>query len=219
MRTATDEDGDHRLVIYDLDGVITRRDTFTALVIHRLRRAPFRLLRATMAAMPMLRGDATSRHEAAQRVAEIAMTGLREREYIAEARAFGKRIAGDPCWIRPWAVDRLRRQHAKGARIVVATATERSLAAALLDHAAVPYDSLSASSLTETASGMQVADHRVGTRKMEALREMGVSIEDAEFVTDSTTDLPTAQVAARVVLIGASTRTHDKFLRSGVTLS
>ena len=79
--------------------------------------------------------------------------------------------------MRDEAVQRIRRQHAEGARIVIATATERRLAEALLAAAGIPYDLLSASILIETPSGMEFADHRVGTRKAEALREQGVPIE------------------------------------------
>lgn len=65
---------------------------------------------------------------------------------------------------------------------------------------------------------MRVADHRVGIRKAEALRDLRVPLENAEFVTDSITDLPTARAAARVVLIGASPRARDRFVRSGISL-
>lgn len=37
-----------------------------------------------------------------------------------------------------------------------------------------------------------------------------------EFVTDSITDLPTARAAARVVLVGASPRTRDRYARAGI---
>ncbi len=209
--------GERGLAIYDLDGVITRRDTFTALVMRRLLRTPARLLRAAPVAVPMLRGHEPHRHETARRIAEIAMTGLGERAYAAQAEAFGHRIGGDPGWLRADAIDRLRRQHADGVRIVIATASERFLAAALLASAEVPYDLLSASSLSETPSGMRVTDHRVGARKTEALHDLGVPVNEAEFVTDSLTDLPTARTAARVVLIGASTKTRVGYARAGVT--
>lgn len=116
-------------------------------------------------------------------------------------------------------MQRIRRQHAEGARIVIATATERRLAEVLLAAAGIPYDLLSASILIETPSGMEFADHRVGTRKAEALREQGVPIEAAEFVTDSLADLPTARAAARVVLIGASPRTRRRYARAAVSLA
>jgi phosphatidylglycerophosphatase C len=207
-----------RVVVYDLDGVITRKDSFSGLVVERLRQAPHRLLEAMPAAGAMLLGEHTRhRHRSARRVAEIALSGLCESEYLALATSFGHHIGGRPSWMRSSAVRRIRRQHAKGARIVIATASERHLAQALLTRAEVPYDLLSASMLAETSTGMTVADHRVGARKTESLREQGIVIEEAEFVTDSLTDLPTARAAASVVLIGASSRTRERFARAGVS--
>lgn len=159
------------------------------------------------------------RRDAVARVTKVALSGLRDNDYSGLAAAFGKRIGNDHSWIRPATVERIRRQSAQGTRIVVATATERRLAQALLAQAGVPYDLLSASLLTESPTGMNVADHRVGVRKLEALREQGVAIDQAEFVTDSITDLPIARAAARVILVGASKKTRDQYARAGVTVA
>lgn len=205
------------LVVYDLDGVITTKDTFTALLTKRLRDTPPRLVQALPAAARMMvarHGD--TRHRSARRVAEIALTGVGEDEYAAVAGAFGRQIGGDPSWIRVDVVRAICRQHARGTRIVIATATEHQLAQSLLSRAGVPFDLLSASLLQETPSGMTVVDHRVSHRKTAALRELGVALDQADFVTDSITDLPTAQAAGRVVLIGASARTRDRYRRAGV---
>lgn len=210
-------DAHTELIVYDLDGVITTRDSFTALIVEQLRRRPLRLMRALPATVMML----LSRHEerrrdSAARVTKIALSGLSDHDYSRLAAAFGRRIGGDSSWIRPTTVERLRRQSARGATIVIATATEHRLAKALLAQARVPYDLLSASILTESSTGMTVADHRVGARKLDALREQSIGIEQAEFVTDSMTDLPTARTAARVVLIGASKKTRHRYSLAGV---
>ncbi|MDN6438894.1 MAG: hypothetical protein L0K27_05440 [Corynebacterium nuruki] len=63
---------------------------------------------------------------------------------------------------------------------------------------------------------MDVTDHRLGERKAGALRELGVDIAHAEFVTDSFSDLPTAREAESVVLIGASRKTRQRFRDAGV---
>lgn len=208
------------LIVYDLDGVITTRDSFSALILARLRRAPLRLLRALPATAVMLLGAQERRRRvAAARVAEIALAGMRDEDYTELASTFGDRIGEDPAWMRVGTVERIRRQHSRGVRIVIATATEERLAQALLARAGVPYDLLSASALTETESGMQVADHRVGARKVEALREQGVAVETAEFVTDSFTDLPTARAAGRVILIGASEKTRRRYSRAGLVIA
>ena len=114
-----------KLVIYDLDGVITLKDTFTALVIRRLVRSPLRLLRALPKAVTMVCGR---KEEASRKIAEIALAGMTDASYCALADQLGREIAADTRSIRPCAVQLIRRQHASGARIVVATATERRLA-------------------------------------------------------------------------------------------
>lgn len=206
------------MVVCDLDGVITRKDSFTAFMGQRLRRAPLRLIAALPAmGLMLLSTRPARRQQMAHRVTEIALAGLDERDYGVLVTAFGHRIGADPAWVRNETVQRLRQQHAAGVRIVIATATERRLAEALLASAGVLYDALSASVLVGTPTGMAVSDHRVGVRKMEALREQRIPLENAEFVTDSVTDLPTARATARVVLIGASARTMDQYARAGIT--
>lgn len=203
------------LVVYDLDGVITRKDTFTALVMSRLVRSPLRMLRSLSAATLLL---SERKAQGSRRIAEVALSGMTDDSYTALAERLGRRFAADAKWIRGDTVQRIRRQHEQGSRIVIVTATEHRLAHTLLAAAEVPYDLLSASHLAATASGLRVADHRVGVRKVEALRELGEPIEHAEFVTDSLTDLPTAQAAARVVLIGASERTRRRFGEHGIRI-
>ncbi|MGO2112312.1 MAG: haloacid dehalogenase-like hydrolase [Pseudoclavibacter sp.] len=205
------------VIVYDLDGVITTRDSFTALIIEQLRRSPLRLVRALPAAVTMfLSMREERRREAAARVTAIALAGLRDGDYAELAATFGNRIGGDQAWVRAATVERIRRQRVQGARIIIATATERRLAEALLERAGAPYDLLSASVLVETMTGMEVSDHRVGARKLEALREHGIAIEEGEFVTDSLTDLPTARAAARVILIGASEKTRERYAQAGI---
>jgi len=208
------------LKIYDLDGVLTRRDTFTELLLARLRAAPHRLLRVVPQTLAMpLPAESPRRARAIARIVELALHGLDDEGYSALAARIGERVGADPDWMRAETIDRIRRQRAEGARIVIATATEQRLAEALLARAGVPYDALSASRLEPAPTGMRLADHRIGARKAQALREAGVPIGTAEFVTDSATDLPTARLAASVVLIGASPRTVRRFARAGVPCS
>ena len=218
MTTQTRQE-DTSVVVYDLDGVITRKDSFMAFVWVRLRRAPLRMLAALQAVGPMLlSAQPGRRRRIAHRVTEIALAGLNEHDYAALVTAFGRRIGSDPHWVRTGTVRLIRDQHAAGVWIVIATATERRLAKALLSSADVPYDLLSASRLIGTPTGMAVADHRIGHRKTQALMELCIPLDDAEFVTDSITDLPTARAAARVVLVGASARTAERYARAGISV-
>lgn len=138
MAALTRQD-DVSVVVYDLDGVITRKDSFTAFVGERLRRAPLRLLAVLPAVgLMLLSAQPGRRRRIAHRVTEIALAGLHEDDYGVLVAAFGHRICQDPAWVRDETVQRIRRQHAAGVRIVIATATERRPAEALLASAGVP---------------------------------------------------------------------------------
>lgn len=201
---------------HDLDGVITRKDSFTGFLLERMRGSALRVLVGLPAVCLMLLSTRSGRRtRVIHRLTEISLSGWDEKSYAACAMAFGDRIGGDSSWIRDETVRRVRRQHAEGTRIVIATSTERRLAEALLTRAGIPFDLLAASLLAEAHGGMTVDDHRVGARKAQALRDLGVRLEEAEFVTDSITDLSTARASARVVLIGAPKRTKDRFVREG----
>jgi phosphatidylglycerophosphatase C len=209
-----------RTVIYDLDGVITTRDTFTTFTIEQLCRRPWRLtLAIPVAVRRFFSRDEEFRRRAGVRIARIALRGFSDGDFTARVESFGRRVGNSRTWIRGSAVERLRHQKAQGATIVIATATEQRLAAALLDQADIPHDLLSASELSETATGIDVTDHRLGARKVGALRELDVDIAHAEFVTDSFSDLPTARAAASVVLIGASARTRKRFRDAGIAVT
>lgn len=208
---------DPPVVIYDLDGVVTRKDSFTWLLVRRLRASPKRMLQAAPSFVQWLvAATPEGRASAARRIATVALAGMREDEYHELARVTGEYIGADASWIRPAVVRRMREQHAAGVRIVVATASEQRLAEALLTRAGAPFDTLSASQLAVTAAGPEVLDHRIGTRKADALRELGIDLGRAEFVTDSATDLPTARLASTVVLVAASRRTEARFAREGI---
>ena len=205
------------VVIYDLDGVITTRDTFTVFTIEQLCQRPFRLLPAIpIAVRRYFSKDEEFRRIAGVRIARIALRGLDDREFALRVESFGRRVGNSRTWIRNAAVERVQEQKKAGARIIIATATEHRLAQALLESAGVPFDLLSGTTFTTTPTGMDVDDHRLNERKAEALRELDVPVQDAEFVTDSFTDLPTAREAGTVVLIGASMKTRKQFQAAGV---
>ncbi|MCF8587200.1 HAD family hydrolase [Gordonia liuliyuniae] len=205
------------VAVYDLDGVLTRRDTMMWFIGRRLARAPWRLFTAIPWLILMMTAVGNERRaSAARRVIETALRGVIDPAYTAAATTFGRQVAASARWMRTGTVDRIRQQAAGGVTIVIATATERRLAESLLRTAQVPYDELSASIFTESSAGMAVRDHRIGARKVDALVENGVPISGAEFVTDSVVDLPTARQAHTVTLIGASRRTRDSYADAGM---
>lgn len=214
----SDAEAPSELYVYDLDGVITTRDTFVALLLGRLRASRLRYARA----LPLIAGWAASRTTAsrsafAQRITRVALRGLSEEAYAQLAQGFGARVGVDPAWIRQSTVQRIRAQHESGAQVVIATATEQRLAESLLRAAGVPYDMLCASLLAAAPDGMRFVDHRMGQRKADALIEHAVPMAAAEFATDSAADLPTARLAKRLVLIGSSPSTRERFANEGLS--
>ena len=146
------------VVVYDLDGVITRKDTFTALIVTRLVRSPLRLLRAIPLILLGIRGW---KAEFSQKITEIALAGMAGDKYEELAEQLGRKFGSEAKWIRAQTVEKMRKEYDSGHRIVIATATERRLAEALLAAAEVPYDQLSASLLVSTPAGLKIGDHRV----------------------------------------------------------
>lgn len=205
------------LVVYDLDGVVTRKDSFTTLVVQQLRSRPVRLSMAVpVVSSWFLFRESEARSRAAARLVSLALGPMDEQAYADLAQDVGQRIGADPGQLHPEVIERVQAQHAAGSRIVVATATEHRLAAALLKAARVPYDLLSASALEHNEDGSWAIDHRVGARKAEALAELGVDLASAEFVTDSARDLPTARRSKSLVLVAPSPRSRRRFVRSGL---
>lgn len=211
-----DAERDGGLFIYDLDGVITTRDALTALVVERLRSVPRAAAALPHVVARLLAFDDARSTWHAKHIVAVAMRGLDGADYRAFASRFGARLGADPRWVQAGIVRQIQSQHASGATIVVATASEHHLASALLDRAGVPYDRLIATRVDGAASGLEIVDYRIGSRKAEALVEAGVPLERARFFTDSATDLPTARLTASVGLVGASKRTVERFRRAGV---
>lgn len=214
---STRQNDDSTLSVYDLDGVITRRDTFAGLLLHRALRSPLAFARALPLLLRwVLAAEQAKREQLSRRLTETVLLGITENQYVEFARRLGARIGADPRWIRQPVARRIDRQRAVGCEVVIATATERHLAEALLRQAGIEYDELSASELEQSPRGMRFADHRVGERKAEALQQAGVRLTEAEFITDSRADLPTARLAASTLLVGASKRTREAFIRAGL---
>lgn len=205
------------LYVYDMDGVITTKNCLYLFLRARVAGAPWRAVRAFPTRVQLARaGDETTRTKLGLALAESALHGLTLRQYERAARRYGRWLGIRPGLVRPDVAARIRRQHADGGKIVIATACERTLAAAVLRSAQVPYDLLSATVFGSGAHGIVVADARYAARKNEALRELNVPIERAHFHTDDFSDHHTALHSARVTLVGASRRTIRRFRNAGI---
>lgn len=127
-------------------------------------------------------------------------------------------MGSDPAWVRRDVVSHLNDLRRAGQRIVVATATERQLAAAFLTAAGATTDLLVASELEWDGNGaVQVVKHLRGADKREALLDAGVNVAGSRFFTDSWDDYPTARMAAELVLVHPSATTVTRYNATGLT--
>lgn len=213
-----DQDTSPRDIIFDLDGVLSTKDTFAALVVRRFTRNPASLIRGASRIVAWLRsrGDVALNAAAARRVTQAALRQIGEDEYGQLATGLGSKLGSDSSWVRRDVVDELNMCRESGHRIIVATATERRLAQAFLQTIGASPDLLIASELRGGTEGLEIQRHLRGSAKLDALVEAGVDVTASRFYTDSYDDYPTARVAAELVLVHPTERNLSRFAASGL---
>ena len=197
-----------RVVLFDLDGVLTTRDTFATVVTRRLLRSPWRLALA-LPALPVLAATGALpavRGRASRYLVRVALCGISLEEAGDVSRAVGLEFAGDPGALRPAAITAARRHLDTGDRVVVVTATEEGLARVLLDAIGLDAAELVASRLTEGRVGTGIGVHNYGRRKVDSLSTMGIPHPWAVMYSDSWADAPLLDRVERPVLVDPSPR-------------
>ncbi|HYF73917.1 MAG TPA: haloacid dehalogenase-like hydrolase [Nocardioides sp.] len=203
-------------VVFDLDGVITARDTFATLVTRRLRRAPWRLALA-LPALPLMAatsGRPAWRAPVARYLVRVALLRSDPGTAREEARRLALEFAATPDWLCPAGLDAARRHLAAGDRVVVLTATEQTLARTLLDEVGLRDAELIASGLASAPGGARMRPHTYGARKLEALRTAGVPRPWAVMYTDSWADSPVLAEVDQVVLVAPAPRLLERARRT-----
>ncbi|MHA6751542.1 HAD family hydrolase [Dermacoccus nishinomiyaensis] len=180
-----------------MDGVITTGDTF---VRYMHTRAPRMRPRAAVRFVRSVHEDRRSGLPLTRRFMLVrasvlaALEGVPEQTYLAQVADLTSQWVKESGWIRWDVVEEMRERRSAGMLVVVATACEDRLAAALLEAAKVPYDVLSASVVDSCGVGKWVIrDYRIGEFKAIALERAGIELACAVLTTDSLTDLPTAR--------------------------
>lgn len=195
-------DDPREVAVFDLDGVLTRRDTFTLFVLGRFRRHPLRVALA-LPLVPLMLLPA-SRRWAITLAVRLSLLRLSVAAYQAQAAAFAQRLATTPRALQPGCVAQARAHLDGGARVVFATASEQALARALLDAVGLPDAELVASRLSRRGRGWQVALHNLGAEKPRQLAAHGVAAPWAVAYSDHAIDLPLLRGAEVAVLVNAS---------------
>lgn len=164
-----------RVVLFDFDGVLMHGDAFHLFVRERYARSLWRkglAFTLTLLLSPLL---PFSRRWATYVLVRIALLGLREQGYGVAANAFAAALARRSRLFSRDGLFRLRHHQAQGDRVIVVTACEDTLVNAVLRELGLSGLEVIASQLRPGWAGMRPSRHNVGRRKLQSLREQGVT--------------------------------------------
>lgn len=190
-------------MLFDLDGVLIRGDSF-ALFMRRKgavgwRRATGLLtlpVAAPLAAVPALRSRAI------RLVVRGALVGMAVEEFHRRTQDFGTALAHEPGRVMSDGVAAVHEHLRSGDRVVVVTASEETLARALLDALGLAGVELVASQV----HGPAAVVHNRGEEKVRQLAAHGIGPQWQVAYSDSLTDLPMLRGARRAVLVNPRPR-------------
>ena len=196
------------VVLFDLDGVLTSRDTFGLLVRRRLVTSPWRLLLAlpALALLPVAGDRPRLRAPVARSVVRVALAGESLTAVQSACRVLGAEFAATPAWLHREAVRRASEHLRRGDRVLVITATEEGLARTLLDSLGLEKVEVLASRLAPSRLGTRLSPHLYGAAKVEALLAAGIPPPWKAMYTDSVADFPVLREVERAVLVNPSRR-------------
>jgi phosphatidylglycerophosphatase C len=209
------------VVLFDLDGVLAHKDTFSVFTARRLRRGPWRLVLA-LPALPVLAltgGRPVLRGAAARYLVRVALLGADLQQVSRELALLGGEFAATPEWLLADGIERARHHLACGDRVVVVTASEHGLARALLDAVGLAEVELVASRLAPKPLGPGLEPHNYGAAKVAALHAADVAQPWTVMYTDSLADLATLRETERQVLVNPGSRLRNRLARELPCLS
>jgi phosphatidylglycerophosphatase C len=151
---------------------------------------------APLAAVPALRSRAI------RLVVRAALVGMAVEEFHRRTQRFGTALAREPGRVMPDGVATVREHLRSGDRVVVVTASEETLARALLDALGLTGVELVASRVRGSAAVV----HNRGEEKVRQLAERGIVPQWRVAYSDSLTDLPMLRGARRAVLVNPRPR-------------
>ena len=208
----------HPLAIFDMDGVLTSRDTLTALIVLALGRRPWRLpaILLSLVRLALNREDVDARIRHGSVIVAVAFSGMDERQLENDARALARRWMVSPRRVRSGGVAAFLDHASAGDTVIVATASDGRVARAVAREIGVLPTLVISSAIVLTGRTAEIKPYSLGYHKRDALRAAGVELRTARFYTDSATDLPTARECGATVLIHPTSRTLARFREAGV---
>ncbi len=202
-------------MLFDLDGVLARHDTFSEFVRRQVLRRPWLALPVggTLPALVATALVPTWQGRPASWAARSAMLGGQVAELSEDLGALGSELAALPRWRVQAALDQAQEHVGSGDRVLVVTASERHLARAFLDGLGLETVELLASELQQTSSGCRLSPHNHGAEKARRVAEVASPPWDLVY-SDSLADLPMMRLAHDVVLVNADDRARRTAARS-----
>lgn len=207
---------DHRPVaLFDLDGVLTRRDTFATLVRRRLTRSPVRLALA-LPALPVMAATSAvprARGPVARYLVRVALLGAEPDAVRTDAERLAGEFAQTPAWLDLAGIRAALEHLDRGDRVVVVTATEETLARSLLDRLGLGAAEVVASQVAAGRFGARLHPHNYGRRKLAALCGRLPEPPWPVMYTDSWADAPLLRNVEHSVLVRPSRRLRRRAAR------
>jgi phosphatidylglycerophosphatase C len=197
------------VVLFDFDNTIVRGDSFLRFVLDLLRREPSRLP-ATLASASLVGPWALHPLTVSPAITAMLWTatwGLDRVALDARQRAFVERRASSGPWLYEAAREAIEQQRARGARIVVVTGCEQTLAEHICQRLALGTLEVVGSRIERKRGGFVCSVHCHHERKVACLAERGIAPPWDHVFSDSLRDLPLMRHAARVTLVNPSART------------
>lgn len=190
-------------VLFDLDGVLIRGDSF-ALFMRRRGAVGWRRVSGFLAlpAAALLACVPALRSRAIRLVVRAALVGMAAPEFHRRTQEFGTTLAHEPGRVLPDGVATVRAHLRSGDRVVVVTASEETLVRALLDALGLTAVELVASQVFGPATVV----HNRGEEKVRQLAARGIAAQWQVAYSDSLTDLPMLRGARHPVLVNPKPR-------------
>lgn len=203
------------VVLFDFDGVLFRGDSFTALMRKHLRRQWWRvalLLPLLLVLAPFL-AVRRLRRRILRVVVHLALIGVSETHYRQMAQEFGRGLAVDTERFIEDGLAAIKRHAQSGARVVVVSGCEETLARAILDELGLRDIELVASRLVGGRFGMRVGVHTFGAEKVRQLAAHGIHPPWDVAYSDSSTDAAMLVAARSSVLVNAKHATRERLIK------
>ena len=205
----SDDAPTRRVVLFDFDGVLLHGDAFYLFVRSRYERSWLRRLLVLPCLPWLLLQLPFSRRSVARTLVHVALFGMGEQRYRAQAHAFAVELVQHSRRFNRDALRQLRRHQQAGERVIVVTGCEQALVGGILEQLGLGDVELLASRLRATALGMRTGFHNIGTNKLKALSGHGVTAWQLAY-TDSLMDVPMLKPAAEPVLVNGTPKLCKK---------